>query len=91
VDFVSVSSLGPTDTRQLGATAMKNLQFRRRMVSASAVCAAALVLGVVAIAGQGDPLAKTEPSARGIKRTQGREADVRQPQLDLLAAFSSTE
>lgn len=69
---------------------MKNLQSRRRTVSASAVCAAALVLGVVAIAGQDDPLAKTEPSTV-IKRTQGREADVRQAQLDLLVAFSSTE
>ena len=57
---------------------MKTLQSRQRMVSASAVCAAALVLGVVAIAGQDDPLVKTEPLATVIKRTQGREADVRQ-------------
>ena len=71
---------------------MKNLQSRQRMVSASAVCAAALVLGVVAIAGQDAPLVKTEPLATRSSRARRREKPTfAKRQLDLLAAFSSTE
>src|SRR4029450_13116344 len=59
---------------------------RGRMVSASALCAAALVWGTVAINGQDDPLVKTEPLASVIQRTQKEKPTFAKRQEDLLAA-----
>ena len=60
---------------------------RRRMVSASALCAAALIWGgAVASNGQDDPLVKTEPLAAVIKRTQKEKPTFAKRQEDLLAA-----
>ena len=57
-----------------------------RMVSASALCAAALSWGAVAINGQDDPLVKTEPLAAVIQRTQKEKPTFAKRQEDLLAA-----
>jgi cytochrome c peroxidase len=57
-----------------------------RTVSASAVCAAALVWGAVAINAQDDPLVKTEPLAAVIQRTQKEKPTFAKRQEDLLAA-----
>ena len=47
-----------------------NVSLRRQFLSASAMCAAAIVAAVVALSGQDDPLVKTEPLAQVIQRTQ---------------------
>ena len=65
---------------------MTTFTHRGRMVSASALCAAALVWGAVAINGQDDPLVKTEPLAAVIQRTQKEKPTFAKRQEDLLAA-----
>ena len=63
---------------------MTYLTQHRWMVSASAVCAAALVSGAVAISGQDDPLVKTEPLATVIARTEKEKPTLAKRQMDLL-------
>jgi cytochrome c peroxidase len=65
---------------------MTTFTHRGRMVSASALCAAALVWGAVAMNGQDDPLVKTEPLAAVIQRTQKEKPTFAKRQEDLLAA-----
>ncbi len=65
---------------------MTTFTHRGRMVSASALCAGALVWGAVAINGQDDPLVKTEPLAAVIQRTQKEKPTFAKRQEDLLAA-----
>jgi cytochrome c peroxidase len=58
----------------------------RRLSFASAVCAASLVCGAVAISGQDDPLVKAEPLTAVMERTQREKPTFARRQQDLLAA-----
>ncbi len=64
----------------------QNARVRRRFLSTSAMCAAAIVWAIAALSGQDDPLVKTEPIADVVKRTQSEKPGFAKRQQDLLNA-----